>query len=198
MTTRATCYASLKGRTVAAAAVLPVHLVSSCPNVPFSRIRASCIGGKMRASAAFTGLFGSLVLSAAVGCGSPPHSVVDHAPMASATATVGTEPRPGSPAFCAMLARSSALRALPGALTAIGERSPREGSVSTVRSAAADLSRVAPAVPTALRPDFGQVAAALTQMADRGLSSPRSLDRVGVSLTRLGQEVQGPCGFPVG
>jgi hypothetical protein len=152
----------------------------------------------MRVNAAFTGLFGLLVLLAAEACGSPPHLAVDRAPTASATKTLGTEPRPGSPAFCAMLARSSALRALPAALTAIGEQSPQSQSESAVRSAVADLSRIASAAPTALRPDFGLAAAALTQLADRGLSSPRSLDRVAVSLTRLGQEVQGPCGFPVG
>jgi hypothetical protein len=137
------------------------------------------------------------VLSMAVGCGSSGHSAVDRAAKASATGTLGTEPRAGSPAFCSMLARSSALRALPGALTAIGERSPNDGSVSAVLSAAADLSRIASAAPTALRPDFGLAASALTQLADQGLSSTRSLDRVGVSLTQLGQEVQGPCGFPV-
>ncbi len=99
-----------------------------------------------------------------------------------------------------MLARSAALRALPAALTALTEPSSpgRQASASTLRSAAADLSRIGPAVPASLRPDFGSAASALAQMADQDQWSAATVNAVSVSLTRLGQEVQEPCGFPIG
>jgi hypothetical protein len=159
----------------------------------------------MRATAALTVALTLLVLPAAAACGSPAHPAhpaVDRPPQAAVAATLGTNPRPGSPAFCGMLARSSALRALPAALTALSEPSssgkPASAPTLTVRSAAADLSRIGPAVPASLRPDFGSAASALARLASQDQWSTTTLNAVSVSLTRLGQGVEGPCGFPVG
>jgi hypothetical protein len=165
----------------------------------------------MRATAAWTVAVTLLVLPAAAACGSPAHpphlahpidAAADSPPQAAVAATLGTSPRPGSPAFCGMLARSSALRALPGALTALSGLSWSGKSASaptlTVRSAAADLSRIGPAAPARLRPDFGSAAGALTRLASQDQWSTTTLNAVSVSLARLGQGVEGPCGFPVG
>ncbi len=103
-----------------------------------------------------------------------------------------------------MLARSSALRALPAALTALsglslsGKSASASAPTLTVRSAAVDLSRIGPAAPPWLRPDFGSAAGGLTRLASQGQWSTTTLNAVSASLTRLGQGVEGPCGFPVG
>lgn len=156
----------------------------------------------MRATATLTAAVGLLVVPVAVACGSPAHPAADRPPQAAVAATLGTSPRQGGPAFCGMLARSSALRALPAALTALSEPSLSRKSASaptlTVRSAAADLSRIGPAAPAWLRPDFGSAAGALTRVASQDQWSATTLNAVSVSLTRLGQGVEGPCGFPVG
>lgn len=154
----------------------------------------------MRATAAWTAALALLVLPAAAACGSPAHPAADRLPQAAVAATLGTSPRPGSPAFCGMLARSSALRALPAALTALSEPSlsGKSAPTLTVRSAAADLSRIGPAATASLRPDFGSAAGALTRLASQDQWSTTTLNAVSVSLTRLGQGVEGPCGFPVG
>jgi hypothetical protein len=164
----------------------------------------------MRATAAWTAAVTLLVLPAAAACGSPAHpplaqpvnAAPDRPPQAAVAATLGTNPRPGSPAFCGMLARSSALRALPGALTALSGLSlsgkPASAPTLKVRSAAADLSRIGPAAPAWLRPDFGSAAGALTRLASQDHWSTTTLNAVSVSLARLGQGVEGPCGFPVG
>ena len=154
----------------------------------------------MRATAALTAALTVLVLPAAAACGSPAYPAAGRPPQAAVAATLGTSPRPGSPAFCGMLARSSALRAVPAALTALSEPSSagRQAPASTLRSAAADLSRIGPVVPASLRADFGSAASALARMASQDQWSATTLNAVSVSFTRLGQEVQGPCGFPIG
>lgn len=150
----------------------------------------------MRITATLTAALSLLVLPAAAACGSPAHPDAGRPQQATVAATLGTSPRPGSPAFCGMLARSSALRALPAALTEPSS-SGRQVSSSTLRSAAADLSRIGPTAPASLRLDFGSAASALAQMANQDQWSAATVNAVSVSLTRLGQEVQGPCRFPV-
>jgi hypothetical protein len=155
----------------------------------------------MRATAALTAALTLPVLPAAAACGSPVHPVhpaVGHPPQAAVAATLGTNPRPGSPAFCGTLARSSALRGLSAALTAGSENSAHGQADSTLRSAAADLRTIELSAPASLRPVFSSVASALTQLAGQNGWSTASLNAVSASLTQLGQEVEGPCGFPVG
>lgn len=167
-------------------------------------------GGKMRVTAKLIAVSSLLVLPVAVACGLASAPTAEHAHAAVAAtagngwsvaeiaATPGTSPRPGSPAFCVMLARSSALSALPAALTAASQRSRQSQAAPTLRSAAADLVKTRRAAPASLWSGFGSAASALARLAGQNGWSIATLDAVSASLTRLGQEVEGPCGFPVG
>jgi hypothetical protein len=113
-----------------------------------------------------------------------------------ASATIGAQPRAGSPAFCAKLAQSKAVRDLQTELTAAAEH-PATGAAQLAAAAGA-LTQIGSVAPTGLGPVFTSAAAALRLLAHDGAQSVDAVQRVNAALTQLGQEVQKPCGFPVG
>jgi hypothetical protein len=115
---------------------------------------------------------------------------------AGASATIGAQPRAGSPAFCAKLAQSKVVRDLPTELTAVAER-PAAGA-APLAAAAGALTQIGSAAPNTLQPGFTSAAAALRQLARAGTQSADAVQKVSATLTQLGREVQKPCGFPVG
>lgn len=132
----------------------------------------------------------------ATGCS---HSAADSGQTGQpggASATIGAQPRAGSPAFCARLAQSKAVRDLQTELTAAAEH-PASGATQLAAASGA-LTQIGSAAPTTLQPGFTSAAAALRQLARDGARSADAVQKVSVTLTQLGQEVQKPCGFPVG
>jgi len=94
------------------------------------------------------------------------------------------------------LAQSKAVRNLQAELTTAAEN-PATGATELATAAGA-LTQIGSAAAAALQPDFMSAAAALRQLERDGASSASAMDKVNAALTRLGQEVQKPCGFPVG
>ncbi len=113
-----------------------------------------------------------------------------------ASALISAQPKAGSPAFCTKLAQSSAVRNLQSELTADVEH-PATAAAQLVAAAGA-LTQIGSAAPTTLRPGFMSAAAALRLLARDGVQSSGVVQKVSATLTQLGQEVQTPCGFPVG
>lgn len=134
----------------------------------------------------------------ATGCS---HSVADsskagHPGEGQYSATLGAQPMAGSPAFCAKLAQSKVVRDLQTELTSAAEH-PATGAAQLVAAAGA-LTQIGSVAPTTLRPGFTSAAAALRLLARDGAQSASAVQKVNATLTQLGQEVQKPCGFPVG
>jgi hypothetical protein len=127
-----------------------------------------------------------LAVSLAAGCGhSAAHSGQAGYPSAAS----------GSPAFCTKLAQSQPVRDLQAELTAAAEH-PSAGA-EQLDAVAGALTQIGSTAPAALRPGFSSAAADLRLLASDGLQSA-ALQKVTASLTVLGQEVEKPCGFPVG
>lgn len=132
----------------------------------------------------------------AAGCG---HSAADSGKAGQpgrVSAAIGAQPKANSPAFCMKLAQSKAVRNLQAELTADAEH-PGTGATQLAAAAGA-LTQISSAAPASLQPGFASAAAALRQLARDGAQSADAVQKVSTALTRLGQEVQEPCGFPVG
>lgn len=132
----------------------------------------------------------------ATGCS---HSAADSGKAeqpGGASATIGVQPRAGSPAFCAKLARSKAVRDLQTEITAAAEH-PATGA-GQLGAAAEALTQVGSVAPAGLQPAFTSAVAALRLLARDGAQSASAVQKVSTTLTQLGQEVEKPCGFPVG
>jgi len=114
----------------------------------------------------------------------------------SYSASISAQPKAGSPAFCMKLAQSKAVRNLQAELTATAEQ-PATGAAQLAAAAGA-LTQIVSAAPTTLRPSFTSAAAALRLLTRDGTQSPGAVQKVSATLAQLGQEVQKPCGFPVG
>jgi hypothetical protein len=132
----------------------------------------------------------------ATGCS---HSAADSGKAeqpGGASATIGAQPRAGSPVFCTKLAQSKAVRDLQAELTSAAEH-PATGAEQLVAAAGA-LAQIGSVAPTGLLRVFTSAAVALRLLARDGAQSASAAQKVNATLTQLGQEVQKPCGFPVG
>jgi hypothetical protein len=134
----------------------------------------------------------------AAGCS---HSAADpsngeHSGGSSYSASISAQPKAGSPAFCMKLAQSKAVHNLQAELTAAAEQ-PATGAAQLAAAAGA-LTQIVSAAPTTLRASLTSAAAALRLLARDRTQSPGAVQKVGATLAQLGQEVQKPCGFPVG
>jgi hypothetical protein len=97
-----------------------------------------------------------------------------------------------------MLAHSAPLLTLPNTISG-SEGQLRTAYVSRrLRAAAAQLTRIEAAAPASLRPDFVLAASALMAVTFPARQTTSALNAVSAAFTSLGQEVQGPCGFPLG
>jgi hypothetical protein len=65
-------------------------------------------------------------------------------------------------------------------------------------AAAEALTQVGSVAPAGLQPAFTSAVAALRLLARDGAQSASAVQKVSTTLTQLGQEVEKPCGFPVG
>jgi hypothetical protein len=88
------------------------------------------------------------------------------------------------------------VRELQAELTAAAEH-PATGA-EQLDAAARALNQIGSTASVILRPGFSSSAAALRLLASDGPQSAVAVQKVTNTLTLLGQEVEKPCGFPVG
>jgi hypothetical protein len=138
------------------------------------------------------------LLAGCGGGGSAGSTVTVAATTASIPGAAGLQPQAGAPAFCSELAASQVVTGLGSALAGLAQNPPPADALASIGDAGKALADMQGDVPAQYSQAFSDAADSLEALASAPPGDSAAFTKTASALSNLGQEVQEPCGFPLG